>query len=81
MYPTFPSPKFKNITASANPVSYGDETNICFRGLNVSGAGNVTVTNDIGDSVIIPFADNQFLPVVSRYMTAYSGAGTVTALF
>lgn len=81
MYPTYPSSKFKTVTPSATALSYGNETLIASRLILVSATGNLTCTNDLGDSVIIPFIAGQTLPIVTRYITALTGGGTITVFF
>ena len=81
MYPTYPSPKFRIITASASAFTYPGVETPASRAIYASSAGDVTIKNDAGESVVIPFSANLTLPVVTRYMTATTVGGTVVALF
>ena len=43
------------------------------------GAGNVTVTTVIGDTVTLPIANGGYLPIEPLLVTAWTGAGTLYA--
>ena len=81
MHPTYPSSKYKVVTAGTSPFTYTDLHEPMSRAIYVSGAGDVTVTADDGTSVVIPFAANMILPIMTRYVTAYTGSGSVVVLF
>lgn len=72
--------KFILVTPSADPFSYGGDTNILTKALYLSAAGNVTCKNDVGDSIVIPFTAGATLPIATRVVSAVS-AGTCVAFF
>lgn len=79
---TNPSSKFAAITPSANKLTYGSDAKQTFTAgiLKDGTAGTVTCVNDNGDSVAVPFAANQFLPVAAHTVTAIS-AGAAYAFY
>lgn len=80
MYSVFPSSRFAIVTPSANLLTFAG-SNVTTKAIKAAGAGNVTCENEIGTSIVVPFAENQLLPLVTSKITAYSGSGSLIALY
>lgn len=79
MISIYPSSKFKNVTPSANKLTFNG-VELSSKAVKLSVAGTITCENEIGDSVVVPIGEHQVLPIVTAKITAVSG-GTLTVFF